>query len=115
MTTAAEAKIAEHQGRAEQLRQNAEKARELEGAIRSMRIDLERLERRRDAYAAFGKGKIEIPNRHKDEAWPHVELEPFRSRLTGDELATGQQAEIDYLAAEIAKLEAEVEELLDAR
>jgi hypothetical protein len=111
VTTATD-KIAEAKARVEQLGRDAEQARELEASVKSMGSDLEQHERKRDAYRVHGKNRIEVRNPYRSDDWPFLEFEPFRSKLTGDELAAGEEAECATLRAAIAEREAEIAELL---
>ncbi len=105
-------KIAENEARALQLRQNLERARELENAIKSMSEDRASHERMRAAYAAHGPNRIEIPNPYRSAEWPGVECQPFLSRLSGDELAAIEAYEIQTLKDAIAECETEIKGLL---
>lgn len=84
--------------------------------ITSWRADVEKLEPRRDAMAAFGSKPIPIPT--PDAFIPlggsHVMLavEPLKSKETAAALAKRVQVDIDYLARTIRDSEREIQRLL---
>ena len=48
------------------------------------------------------------------EGLGELEMEPIRSRLTGNQLAAGVKQDLDWIAAQIAAREREIETLLAA-
>jgi hypothetical protein len=107
--------IDERRAELKRLEESYDRAEQIEQAILDMRADLARAERKRDAFAAHGNKHIEVPHpvtRH-EALGLEFELEPFRSVLTGKQLAEQVQAgEIDPIAAELRRLEAERKSLL---
>jgi hypothetical protein len=106
--------------RREQLRAEAQDIEErlarsetLHQTLRGLREDIERAERRRDAFASYGSKPIEIPQPDAHYNGLIIEVEPLRSRYTGKQLAQQiQQGEIDPTKREIKRLEGEVKSLL---
>jgi hypothetical protein len=104
--------IQEQRAKLARLEQAYEMVDQIQQMISGLRDDVARCERRRDAFRAHGKRRIEIPDQASLPGLPPIELEPRRSRLTGAELAAGVQAEIDNLQREIKRHEAEAAALL---
>jgi hypothetical protein len=84
----------------------AERLRDLAAA---MAREVAQFERRRVAVAAHGDERLTVANPLSTTGLP---LEPFRSTLTGTELAERLTAKITHIEAEIARLELEATALL---
>lgn len=97
-----------------ELEQAYVRVEQIEQQVADLRQDVARFAQKRDAFAAYGNKKIEVPNPHRSpDTGLTFELEPFRSVLTGKQLADQvQRGEIDPLTSEIKKLEAEKHSLL---
>jgi uncharacterized small protein (DUF1192 family) len=89
---------------------------ELQARIVSLGADVARFEQQRDALAAWGDRRIEVPQPPAPlPGHPHVrlELEPLRSAKTGRALAAELQAvQIDPLLAQIREDEQAIRRLL---
>lgn len=105
--------IAEHRQRGREYEERAQRAAVLETQLGGLREDVARLERRRDKFAALGKGHVEKPMSTFEQGWGVViEWEPIRSALTGAELAAKVEATIVPLREQVASLETQIRELL---
>jgi hypothetical protein len=106
-------RLAEQELAAEQARTNAQRAKEIESEIGDLTRDIERLTRQRDACAAAGDEPLRVPWQHNIPGHPEpFDMEPFKTALTGVQLAERCQGEIDYLTQYIAKRRAQLEGLL---
>jgi endonuclease/exonuclease/phosphatase family metal-dependent hydrolase len=107
--------VAEHREQLLAQQERAHEATRLEAEIRSLQQDLERQRKRHGQFVALGKRHVEIPWRHVHPGFGmELEMEPLRSKLTGDELAAKVGASIAHLETEIGNREAEIERLLGA-
>lgn len=109
------ARVGEKRRESAAIEQAAHEAGQLSSEIEGMNADLARMEKRHAAFAALGKKHLEVPNPFSGRHLGHigvVELEPFRSVKSGEELAAETKLKIDHLRGEIARREAEIKRLL---
>lgn len=90
----------------------AVEAARLEKELTDQRKDLQRFEKRRDAFAALGNRHVELPYTANIAGFGTVAMQPALSVLTGAELAAGVQVNIDSLKAAIAAREDAIQDLL---
>lgn len=91
----------------------AEKAATLNNELTSLRVDLARMQKRRDQFAAIGEGHVEMALKSYEERYrTEIVWEPLRSKLTGAELAAEVDRELASLSDEISKREKEITRLI---
>jgi hypothetical protein len=90
----------------------AERAEGLARWVQDLKADLQKLERRRDAFQAVGDQPVEVPWQHTLAVLGTLEMQPLLSKRTGAELASDVGLSIDHLTTQIATAEREIEDLL---
>jgi hypothetical protein len=104
--------VKERRQDAEEAERKAERALQLEHEIADLRRDLDRFQKRYDAFAALGEGHLEVEQKSPYAGLGVIEWEPLRSKLNGRELAAGVQFNIDSLKEQIDAREQEIKQLL---
>jgi hypothetical protein len=77
--------IEERRAKLARLQENYAQAHQLEQELADFQTQLARAQQKRDAFAAHGNKRIEVPNPHPTQLGLEFELEPFRSKLTGSD------------------------------
>lgn len=105
--------IDERRAELAQLEENYQQAERLQAALADLRLDLQRMEARRDAFAGHGGKRIEVPNPTSTRALGlEFELEPFRSLETGKQLADRVEQDCAEIREQIKRHEQQITELL---
>jgi hypothetical protein len=93
--------------------ERAENARVLARAAEGLRRDIHRLAARQEHLAALGRKRVSFSHVVQHQALGPVEVE-IESKLTGSELAAKVEPNVAHLRSELARVESEIAELLDA-
>jgi len=105
--------VAKRKQQARESEAETERAAALGAEVESLRRDIARFEKRHAAFAALGDKRVELPHKSYDQRFNmFIEWAPLLSKKTGRELAAEAKDGLDYLTAEIAEREREIEQLL---
>ena len=92
--------------------ERARRAEKAEGELPGLREQLARYVDRQEHFKCVGKNRIEFPQAVPYKNYGTIELEPVRSKLTGDELAATVQPRIEEIQGEIEGREKAIRDFL---
>lgn len=111
------ARVKELEEQRRELEERAQRAGVRQSELEGMRRDRDRLEKRAAYFAGFGDERVSVPYRMlvpvADRA-VELDMEPLKTKESGSQLAAKVRVSLRHLRAEITRVEAEVQALLDA-